>query len=310
MWDSDVDFGKCYCYQRDPRETCHCQLHCQHWTAPVEYWVPHMMQLVRERLILTMDENPSISATEALFRLDPLNHVTSKIPQAVNRSIWMNPGAVAVALHMYSTSQGMLRAVPVIIANHGHLLRTQDEPVLLKAILALARAPEFHSTALVHLEQRLLSAAREIRALVASTFPNIEDDVNRSELAQILKLTAATTLRKSRLNAWAEAVAGPDTTPMGAPFAFMAAAMGLPVPPDALADDDDPGGLLDSHNHDPELDSLREILRPNLQAKFDRWSEATQMVTGGSLLLMKVYKDIAEKMPYMAEADCVKELMW
>jgi hypothetical protein len=166
-----------------------------------------------------------------------------------------------------------------------------------------------HTGSLAILEKELDDCVRAIYATIRSCFSRIEEEENKKDLLEILKLRSGTTLRKDRVSQWAESVV---TTSNGTPFpmAFAALMMGLPMMPGADENDDaDFLSFVDWDQNDPDLDDLREEYRPNLKVIFDSWVHLAQTMRGGPSILSKIYSTAIVLMPWLRGADVVNEMV-
>jgi hypothetical protein len=175
--------------------------------------------------------------------------------------------------------------------------------------MTLTNNPFFLQRGLQILETELLDTARAIRAGVIFSFSKIEDKANKDELLRIIKLSPGTNARQDRIRRWVDAVCSPGTTPPN-PVAFAALMMGIPLPAGVDdADDADSLGYLDPDATDPDLEDLREEFRPRLKDRFEAWAEIALEMKRGPGVLLKVYTQLAELMPFLNAPDAVDELI-
>jgi hypothetical protein len=169
----------------------------------------------------------------------------------------------------------------------------------------------------------MMDTAKHLRSALLPLFSHMEEEANKLEIGQIAKLRPGSAQRQDRVERWVDAVISPGTNNNNNnnnaphPMAFAAFMMGLPVGPglDDM-DDVDPLGYLDQGDEDgaggvdPDLEDLREELRPRLKERFDGWMEvALVMKGGGAAVLNRVYCQIVLLMPFFRVHDAVEEII-
>jgi len=80
--------------------------------------------------------------------------------------------------------------------------------------------------------------------------------------------------------------------------------MMMGIAPPGLGDDDDGDtmGYLEDPD-DPDLEDLREELRPRLKTRFLGWEAVAVATKGGANVLAKVYNKMVEDMPFLLGSD-------
>ncbi|KIM77969.1 hypothetical protein PILCRDRAFT_607121 [Piloderma croceum F 1598] len=185
------------------------------------------------------------------------------------------------------------------------------------------------------LEKEMTETVITLRASLLPLFSGLSDvDKCMVEMGVIARMRAASAARVDRIERWVDGVSTPRVggdgnananaggPPPPHPMALAAFMMGLPVFPGALGPDDsdeedadttDPFGYFDSLDSssavDPELEDLREELRPRIKERFDGWVEVGSVMPGGAGVLLRVYIKILGLMPFFRAGDVVDEII-
>ena len=196
--------------------------------------------------------------------------------------------------------------VASLLKSYGYLLRPRDAVTLQSAVCTLEDS-QYHSRGFTILQQELEDSLRAIHATVRSCFSHIEEESNKKELLEILKLPARSLPRKERLEQWSDQIITSSTLN---PMAVAAMMMGLPMLPGMdEGEDNDILNYVDLDQNDPDLDDLREDYQPNLKQRFDGWVDLAQNMAGGPTLLAKLYLKAVELMPWICGFDAITEMI-
>lgn len=233
--------------------------------------------------------------------------IESEVSQVLHEVAGDSPDNLVAAMEIYIAMNSCTRVVS-LLDKYMHLLRPRDSHALRSAVRFLAIRPEHRARSLAILENELEDSLQTLHALIRSCFSHIDDELNKAELSEILKLKASSQARKSRIEQWAENVTTSAGNSMG-PMAFAAIMMGLPILPGVDDGDDlDMLSYFDLDQNDPDMDDIRDEYRPDLRARFDEWVEVGQKLAGGPAALVKFYVKAVEKMPYIQGQDIVNEM--
>lgn len=207
----------------------------------------------------------------------------------------------AAALEIY-TAENDTQAILHLLDSYSSLLRPRDAPVLQLALLMLSESPLFRTRTLQIIEKEMTDLVGAIRSAIRSNFSRVEDTVHTDELQRILKLSSSSQQRSDRIEQWVDDVITPSSAPLHA-VAFAAMMMGIPAP--GIEEGEDPDFLshLDLDPTDPDLEDLREELRPPLGERFDGWIEVANAIKGGAPVLSKIYAKATELMPFLRAHD-------
>ncbi|KAH0839331.1 hypothetical protein J3R83DRAFT_13 [Lanmaoa asiatica] len=229
----------------------------------------------------------------------------------------LHPLLMSVAGHSSDNLSAALRimslnnrtdSVNKLLKAHKHLLRPQDAASLQFAVLVMS-SNFFHRThANSILEEELLDVSNVFHAAIRLCFCNIDSEINKTELTQILGLRRDSLNRRTRVERWVKGVLTPqaDTTH---PMALAALMIGIPLPPGVEGTDEgDMLGYFEVDGDDPEVEDLREEFRPNIKARLQGWVDTAIAIKGGPVLLMKVYGKVINDMPFLNGNDVVEEM--
>jgi len=219
-----------------------------------------------------------------------------------------SPDNLVAALEIY-ISEADVGEMVELLEKHLHLLRPRDMLSLQCAVAMLSETPH-RPLALSIFEAELADSFQAIYVAIRTSFSRIEEDTNKAELTEILKLKSGSPGRKNRIDSWVENVFSSPNNSMG-PMAFAAMMMGFPVVPGSEdGDDSDVLNYLDLDRNDPDFDDLRDEFRPDLKARFDGWVQVGQNgITGAKPILMKLYTKAIVLMPYLRSQDVVNEMV-
>lgn len=193
-----------------------------------------------------------------------------------------------------------------LLKSHAYLLRPRDASTLQSAVCTLEDS-RYQSISSAILQQELEDSLRAIHATVRSCFSHIEEESNKKELLEILKLPPKSSPRKERLEHWSEQIITSSTLN---PMAVAAMMMGLPMLPGMdEGEDNDILNYVDLDQDDPDLDDLREDYQPNLKRRFDGWTQLAQNLKGGPALLAKLYLKAIDLMPWLSGFDAATEMI-
>jgi len=263
---------------------------------------------VEKRLFSIFEVAPTVGLYNTLLAITHDSDETEeRISCLLDKIAGDTPDTLVAALDIHILN-GDVPKISVLLKAHAHLLRPRDTTTLQCAV-AMLDSSHYHTGSLAILEKELDECIRAIYATVRSCFSHIEEEENKKDLLDILKLRSGTAPRKDRVTQWVEHVV---TTSNGhfLPMAFAALMMGLPMMPgDDDGDDADFLNFVDWDQNDPDLDDLREEYKPNLKAIFDSWVHIAQTMRGGPSVLSKMYSKAVALMPWLRGSDVVNEMV-
>lgn len=263
---------------------------------------------MEKRLFSVFEVAPTVRLYNTLLAIShDTDDTEERISRLLDKIAGDTPDTLVAALDIHVLN-GDVPKISVLLKAHAHLLRPRDTTTLQCAVAMLDNS-HYHTGSLAILEKELDECIRAIYATVRSCFSHIEEEENKKDLLEILKLRSGTASRKDRVTQWAERVA---TTSNGhfLPMAFAALMMGLPMMPGAdEGDDADFLNFVDWDQNDPDLDDLREEYRPNLKTIFDSWVHIAQTMRGGPSVLSKMYSKAVALMPWLRGSDVVNEMV-
>lgn len=229
----------------------------------------------------------------------------------------LHPLVMSVAGHSSDNLSAALRimslnnrtdSVNKLLKAHSHLLRPQDAASLQFAVLIMSSNFFYRTYAISIVEEELLDVTRVFHAAIRFSFCNIDSEINKMELTQVLALRRDSLNRRTRVERWVKSVLTPhvDTTH---PMALAALMIGIPLPPGVEGTDEgDMLGYFEVDGEDPEVEDLREEFRPNIKARFQGWVDTALAIKGGPALLSKVYAKAIVDMPFLNGSDVVDEM--
>ncbi|EIN04289.1 hypothetical protein PUNSTDRAFT_93003 [Punctularia strigosozonata HHB-11173 SS5] len=305
---SDSEFDS---EDEDEEGPCGCPYHADHWPRHINAQIVPLRTLVRTHLTKVFSTVPSARLFKCLTGIaEYYKHAEGQLLAILRPLQSTSSEAAAAALDIYA-----LQDRPVDIAAHldanAALLRPRDARSLQAAALAMALSPAHSARALALLERELRDAAQAIRGALRGAFCHLGDAAAADEVQQILRLRAGSAARAERVTAYVDAVVTPGAPTN--PMALAAMMMGFPLGA-ALADEmseQDPMGYLDVDRDDPDLEDLREEFRPRLKERFEGWVDTGMALGlgGGPAVLMKIYKELIETMPFLRGQDIVDEMI-
>ncbi|KAF9224582.1 hypothetical protein BS17DRAFT_829314 [Gyrodon lividus] len=229
----------------------------------------------------------------------------------------LHPIIVSVATHSSDNFAAALRILSLtnraesldkLLTTHKHLLRPQDSPSLQFATFIMSSNFFYRSHALSIAQEELIDVSDALRAAVRASFCNINAEVYKIELTQILALPQDSLNRRSRIERWVKNVLTPQADATH-PMALAALMMGIPLPPGVEgADEGDMLGYFEIDTDDTELEDLKEEFRQNLKVRLQGWVDTVMSVKGGHAMLLKVYNKVIEDMPFLNGNDLVEEM--
>ena len=262
---------------------------------------------MEKRLFSIFEVAPTVGLYNTLLAISHDSEETDeRISSLLEKIAGDTPDTLVAALDIHILN-GDVPQISALLKAHAHLLRPRDATTLQCAVTMLDSS-HYHTASLTILERELDECIRAIHATVRSCFSHIEEEENKKDLLEILKLRTGTAPRKDRVAQWAERV----VTSSGhfLPMAFAALMMGLPMMPGGdEGDDADFLNFVDWDQNDSDLDDLREEYRPNLKAIFDGWVHIAQGMRGGPSVLSKMYSKAVALMPWLRGPDVVNEMV-
>jgi hypothetical protein len=303
--DSEVDEGGEDFEDENDHMSHTCPLHAVHWPPTIRNQAIHLQNLVKDMLNATFKAEPTLDLYNSILTLSNEPEATENVlVKDLSEIATAGSESFTAALQIHSL-RDCASALDPLLESHSYLLRSRDASALQAAAICISRNPLFHNKALSILERELIDTARSIKAAVIPCFSTIDDRKNREAVLALCKLPVGSDVRVDRLMEWIDEVITPMQAPH--PVAFAAFMMGLPVGPEE-ADSDDPLGIMDFDN-DPDLQDLRDELRPRFKQRFEGWTNAAVIMKGANVVLLKVYEQIIEMMPYLMGTDVVEEMI-
>ena len=290
----------------DEYDRCCCHFHARHWPEYINRARIPLRECVEERLTRIFETTPSVRLYNTLVSIshnvfETELHLSKKLPEIAGNT----PDNLVAALNI-NIFRGDEDMVASLLKSHAYLLRPRDATTLQSAVCTLDDS-EYQSRGFAILEQELEDSMRAIHASIRSCFSHIEEESNKKELLEILKLPPKSSPRKERLEQWSEQVITSSTLN---PMAVAAIMMGLPMFPGMNeGEDDDLLNYVDLDQDDPDLDDIREEYQPNLKQRFDGWVLLAQSMAGGPALLAKLYLKAVDLMPWLRGFDAATEMI-
>ncbi|KAI0922206.1 hypothetical protein AcW2_006962 [Taiwanofungus camphoratus] len=281
----------------------------RHWSYRVSSQMWQLREHIQTAMMSVFKLRPSLRLYSALcaVSIDP-RFTEVQLMKHLDAVATSCPETFSAALDIHAF-EGNTEAIVALLNSHAHLLRSRDAPALQTAVLTIARNPFFQQRGLRIIEKEMLDTAHAVHAALLVSFSQLEQPANKGELEQIIKLRHGAAGRQDRVESWVDAVSTPGMNAPN-PMAFAAMMMGLPLVPGMDASEDaDPLGYLDLDPHDPDLEDLREEFRPRLKQRFEGWSNVAIKTKGGQTVLLKVYKELIEIMPFLRANDIVEEMV-
>ena len=292
-------------YDDDEYDRCRRHFHAKHWSEHIKKARMALRESVEHRLTRVFETTPSLplyrmlmSISHNIFQTE--SQLSKKLPEIAGST--PDNLVAALRINIYLDDEEM---VATLLKSHAYLLRPRDAATLQEAVGILDNS-KHHSRSFAILEKELEDSMRGIHATIRSCFSQIEEEPNKKELLEILKLPKSST-RKERLEQWSERVITSLTVN---PMAMAAIMMGLPMFPGMdEGEDNDLLNFIDLDQTDRDLDDLREEYQPDLKERFDGWVQLAQGMTGGPILLAKLYVKAVELMPWLRGFDAVTEMI-
>jgi hypothetical protein len=138
------------------------------------------------------------------------------------------------------------------------------------------------------------------------TFPRLYEPVRLTELEALLKQRSLS--RKGNIENWVTAVSTPASG-HDHHMALGTTMMGLPVLGGELVGMEEVNMLDLERDRDPDLDSLREELRPQFKSRFEGWVGATFTIGKYDQVFRAVYKELLVVMPFLRDPEVVDEMI-
>ncbi|TDL18393.1 hypothetical protein BD410DRAFT_806555 [Rickenella mellea] len=278
-----------------------------YWPHKICSQLPKFLPILHTRLMTIFKSSPSPALFHSINSINASPFTIIELHNALADLAPCSPISLTVALQIHA-EEGSAQTIAALLDSHSHLLRPRDAPSLQSAAQALARVPKFRARALALIEAELIDTAHGIHAaLLQNHFSRIDVSSVRSGFQGIQRLRHGTTARSDAVERWVDSAQTPGVMPMN-PIAFAAMMMGLP-PGAADPDDADPMGVLDVDPEDSDYAELREDMRPGMKARFEGWTDVAECITGGVAVLMKVFTQVLEIMPFLKAHDVVEEMI-
>ncbi|KAF8173810.1 hypothetical protein K438DRAFT_1850062 [Mycena galopus ATCC 62051] len=287
---------------------CSCRLHASHWSDNINTQRHKVHDLVYQHLLGLFELTPSHKLFMSILSVSPDSEETeTELLDTLSVIAGSSADTLVAALEIHG-AEGNVEELMDLLDEHSHLLRPRDAFILQTAVGALSEIAPFHARALEIAETEILDLAAALRVAVRTAFCRVEEKTRVDALAEIMKLRSDNPHRSHRIESWVDSVTTPGS---GAPhpMAFAAMIMGFPLAAGMEDSDDDVLGYLDSDPRDPDLEDLREELRPKLRERFEGWVNTVLGMKGGNLLLSKMYFKIVEEMPYFKMNDLAEEML-
>ncbi|EIW62188.1 uncharacterized protein TRAVEDRAFT_45023 [Trametes versicolor FP-101664 SS1] len=283
--------------------------HAKHWSHRISSQMWQFRRYVQSAMTSVFKITPSLRLYLALRdnSTDPMT-TEAELKAYLSQMATSCPEVFSAALEIYACEKNADK-IAVLLKTHAHLIRPRDASVMQSAVATMASNAVHLPRALEIIEKELLDTAHAVHAALLGPFSQLETDDNRGEIEQIVKLRQAAAGRQDRVERWVDAVCTPGMNAPN-PMALAAMVMGLPIMPamDGL-EDADPLGYLDLDPSDPDMEDLREEFRPRLKNRFEGWSDTAITVKGGPAVLQKVYKEVAQQMPFLRASDVVEDML-
>ena len=279
---------------------------CKHWSSRMNFQVKELRRLIQDALLDVFQQRPS---QDLFFCLSTLSDNPEGVELGLLKILEDIAGAssdtFATALEIYSLKHKPLEILKLLDTS-SHLLRPRDFEALKSAARVLAS--DGHSQRALHiLESELLETARTIRQSLLLSYSQLDVAENKDEIVSITKTRSGAVGRRERVEAWVDAITTPGAEQPN-PFMFAAMMMGMPAMP-GMSQDDDQYTYLDIDPTDPDLEELRSEFRPALKKRFEGWADLGHTIKGGAPVLLKVYKDLIDMMPFLRATDATEEMI-
>ena len=277
-----------------------------HWPLRISSCLGNLRDLVEVTMKKQFEVLPSGPLYIALISIA----VDSEEPAAellamVENVARLSSDTFSVALEIYASE---LKILPIIelLQTHSHLLRPRDAASLQLAVLLLGRNNHLE-LARSYIRRELMDTARAVKRALSLSFSRIDEPSARNELTLIMKLAKGSTVRRNRIEAWVDSITTPGADAAN-PMMFAAMMMGVPPMP-GMNSDDDAYTYLDLDPLDPDLEDLRHEFRPALKRRFESWANVAHLLKLGPGLLLSVYQQLIELMPFLRATDATDEII-
>ncbi|KAF8905778.1 hypothetical protein CPB84DRAFT_1844777 [Gymnopilus junonius] len=291
-------------------DSCHysCKFHAPYWPQRINKARIHLRECVEKRMLAFFKVTPSLRLYNTLLAISTDALSTSlELSRVMFKIAGDTPDNLVAALDI-CIANGEANRIIFLLDSYSYLLRPRDG-VTLQCAVAMLEDSSYSHRSIAILEKELNECLRAIYTNVRACFSHMEEEANKKELGEILKLRNNSSTRQDRVVSWVDRVATPSNGPMH-PMALAAMMMGLPMLPGSEdPDDGDFLNFLDLDTNDSDLEDLRDEFRPNLKAIFNGWVHLGQGIKGGSLALAKLYVKAIEQMPWLAGSDIVNEMV-
>ncbi|KAI0666110.1 hypothetical protein C8Q78DRAFT_995086 [Trametes maxima] len=283
-------------------------LYSKHWSHRISSQMQQFRLRVQTAMIEVFKVTPSLRLFSALLSNSPDRDTTeAELLSHLSEMATSCPETFAAALDIYA-SVNNTDAIASLLKTHTHLVRPRDAVALQSAVNTMGANPTHQQRALEMIEKELLDTAHAVRVALLGPFSLLETPENRTEIEQILKLRQASAGRQDRVERWVDAVSTPGMNAPN-PMALAAMVMGLPIVPAMDGTEDaDPLGYLDLDPQDPDMEDLRDEFRPRLKQRFEGWADTAITVRGASVVLLKVYRELMQTMPFLRASDVVEDM--
>ncbi|KAH9887674.1 hypothetical protein C8Q73DRAFT_839406 [Cubamyces lactineus] len=282
--------------------------YAKHWSPKISSQMTQFRKLVQSALLSMFKTAPSSRLYSVLIANSADARATeAELMAYLSQTATSCPEVFTAALEIY-TDEGNTDEISSLLKTHAHLVRARDAPVLQSAVQVMARNPFHQLQALEFIEKELLDTARAVRSAVLGPFSLLETSENRAEIEQINKLRQVAPGRQDRIERWVDAVSTPGLNNPN-PMALAAMVMGLPIMPTMEGLDEMELSYLEMDPSDPDLEDLREEFRPRLKQRFEGWTDKALTIKGGSVTLLKVYRELIVMLPFLRTSDVVEEMI-
>ena len=283
-------------------------LYASHWPWRIADQQPQLRELIHTALFDIFKVAPSGPLYTSMISIaEDEDELEEKLHPVLMSVAGHSSDNLSAALRIMALSN-RTDSVDTLLKTYKHLLRPQDAASLQFAVLIMSSNFYYRTHAISIIEEELTDVTRVFHASIRLCFCNIDSEINKTELTQILALRHDSLNRRTRVTRWVKGVATPqaDTTH---PMALAALMMGIPLPPGIEGTDEgDMLGYFEMDGDDSEAEDLREEFRPNIKARFQGWVDTAVAVRGGPALLLKVYTKVIGDMPFLKAADVVEEM--
>ncbi|KAF8806817.1 hypothetical protein BYT27DRAFT_7167004 [Phlegmacium glaucopus] len=293
-------------YDGDEYDRCRCHFHARHWPEYINRARVPLRECVERRLTRIFEATPSLRLYNTLMSIShnvfqTESQLSKKLPEIAGNTADNLVAALDINISFCDEE-----TVASLLNSYAYLLRPRDAATLQCAVSILEES-EYRSKSFAILEKELEDSMQAIYATIRSCFSHIEEESNKKELLEILKLPPKSSARKDRLEQWSEQIITSSTI---SPMAMAAIMMGLPMfsGPDE-GDDTDLLNYVDLDQTDSDLEDLREEYQPNLKQRFDGWVQLAQGMAGGPAVLAKLYLKASDLMPWLRSFDAAAEMI-